>query len=98
MKGLGVILAVVATAVIYAAFDRESGIPSWLRLREQLDASEWRIGELRREIDALRAEATALRDDSFAIERAIREDLDLARPGETVVRFHPAQDSNPRFP
>jgi cell division protein FtsB len=39
------------------------------------------------ETHALRAEIEALESQPFALERAIREDLELARPGETVVRF-----------
>ena len=42
--------------------------------------------------------AQNLEDDPFEIERAIREDLEWARAGETVVRIPGAPDSNPRFP
>ena len=48
------------------------------------------------EHEALEAQRAELEDDRFALERAIREDLDLARPGETVVRFEAAGPSLPR--
>ena len=48
------------------------------------------------ELSPLEEETEALRTDPFAIESAIREDLQLARPGETVVRL--IGDTTPRIP
>lgn len=98
VRGLLVIPALVAAAVVYAAFDADSGIRAWLYLRADLEASQTRIEEIRREIRALSRDAADLESDAFAIESAIREDLKLARPGEVVVRFGPGEVSNPRFP
>ena len=67
--------------------DSESGLRSWLRLRGDLRAAEARIETLRSQITSLEEETEALRSDPIAIESAIREDLHLARPGETVVRL-----------
>ena len=67
-------------------------------MRADLAASNTRIEEIRGEIRALRRDAVVLENDAFAIESAIREDLKLARPGETVVRFSGGEVSNPRFP
>jgi cell division protein FtsB len=44
------------------------------------------VAELEARIESREGEAAALRSDPLALERAIREDLGLARPGETVVR------------
>ena len=76
--------------------DGEAGFRTWLRLRGDLRAAEARIATLRDEIAALEEETEALRNDPFAIESAIREDLQLARPGEAVVRL--IGDTTPRIP
>lgn len=59
----------------------------WLELRQELRESERRISQLQSEAKTLQSEIEALEDDPLAVERAIREVLKLARPGETVVRF-----------
>jgi len=51
--------------------------------RSRVSAREAEVGRLTEEIAALDA-------DALAIERAIREDLELALPGEWVVRFRPS--------
>lgn len=88
--------AIVAAALAAAAIDSEAGFRAWLRLRQDLRAAELRIEALRGEIGALEKQAEALRSDSLAIESAIREDLHLARPGETVVIL--LSDTTPRIP
>jgi cell division protein FtsB len=98
MRGLLLIPALVAAALVYAAFDADSGIRTWLQMRADLEVSHARIEEIRGEIHALQRDAVELENDAFAIESAIREDLKLARPGELVVRFAGGEVSNPRFP
>jgi cell division protein FtsB len=71
----------------WSAVDERSGLPAWRRLRADLVAARTRIEILRGEIEALRREAEALESDELALERAIREDLGLARPGESVIRL-----------
>jgi cell division protein FtsB len=87
---LACILAVIGLIVGSLFGDR-----GMLHLLEQQKATE----ELERQLDDLRAEnarlATeirALKTDPHAIERLAREDLGLARPGETVflIREEPA--------
>ena len=67
--------------------DQKSGLPAWLRLQDELAASQARIAALSARAETLRSEIAALEKDPFALERAIREELGLARPGERVVRF-----------
>ena len=98
MKRFLLIPALVAVALGYAVFDEESGIRAWLRMRADLASSRVRIDEVRREIRALRRETALLESDPFAIESAIREDLELARSGELVVRLTAPEGTNPRFP
>jgi cell division protein FtsB len=88
--------AIVALVLAAAMLDGEAGLGTWLRLRGDLRAAEARIETLRDEIAVLEDETESLRSDSFAIEAAIREDLHLARPGETVVRL--LGEPSPRIP
>ena len=74
-------------AVGVAALDPKAGFRSWWQLRADLAAAEGRIGELREQVAARRDEATGLEGDDFRIERAIRQDLGWARPGEIVLRL-----------
>ncbi len=87
---------------LLAVVDRHAGLGTWLELRGELRASRIRIDRLHREVEALRAEVRALERDPFSLERAIREDLDLAKPGEVIVRFGSKTarglGSNSRFP
>lgn len=88
--------AVLATAAGIALLDAEAGVETWLSLREEARISRARIGVLEGEIERLSAEIAALDSGDLALERAIREDLELARPGEWVVRFWaPAPDGAP---
>ncbi len=67
--------------------DHDSGVGAWLQLRKDLNASHDRIDALAQEIAMLRSEIALLETDEFKLEQAIREELELARPGEIVVRF-----------
>ena len=59
----------------------------WFELRAERRKSENRISQLRFEVKNLQTKVEALEHDPLAMERAIREVLELARPGETVIRF-----------
>lgn len=79
-------LAIVASAVAIAVADDETGVRAWRNTRSDLANAQARVAELEARIESREGEAAALRSDPLALERAIREDLGLARPGETVVR------------
>jgi cell division protein FtsB len=98
VKLLLIIPALLSAALIYLSADRGTGLSAWMRDRASLENSEEQIARLEAEIVRLKAEVGRLESDPFAIERAIREDLEWARGGETVVRIPGALDSNPRFP
>ena len=98
MKALWLVAVGVLAALTIALMDQESGLGTWLRLRGELEASRARIAKLESEIVELRGEAEALENDPFAEERAIRERLGLARPGEVVVRFARGKTPSTRFP
>ena len=96
----GVVLAlgVVAVSVFATLRDDESGLRAWWALRGDLRAAEARIERLRGEVADLERHRGGLAEDPFALERAIRERLELARPGETVVRLSPREMATPRIP
>ena len=69
-----------------------------MRQRADLENSDERIAKLEAENTRLKQEIESLERDAFAIERAIREDLEYARVGETVIRVPDEPDSNARIP
>jgi len=92
MRYLGIPI-LLAAALAAAWLDPDAGLRTWWHLRSDVRAAEDRIAALRAEVEALRSEARALRSDPSAQERAIREELGWARPGETVVRWPGPQKS-----
>jgi cell division protein FtsB len=85
MRPVLLAVALVCAAIGYAWIVPESGFPTWLRLRDEVTQAEDRIHTLERQNTVLRDEVAALRVDSFAQERAVREELGWVRPGETLV-------------
>jgi cell division protein FtsB len=81
------VVAILAIAVAHAVVDNEAGLGMWLDLRDEAFAARERVAVLEHDVERLTTEIAALGTDPLAIERAIREDLELARPGEWVVRF-----------
>jgi cell division protein FtsB len=79
-------VALVCAVFAYAWLVPESGFPTWLRLRDEVEQAEVRIHELEQQNEELRAEVNALASDPFAQERAVRESLGWSRAGEVVVR------------
>jgi cell division protein FtsB len=82
---------VIAMLAVSALLDQDSGVAIWLELREDLASSTARVDLLVAQNDSLRSEIELLEADPTAIDRAIREELDLALPGEVVFRFRPTR-------
>jgi len=80
-------MCVIAILAVSALMDDESGVGIWGELREDLSESSARVARLRHENDAMRREIEMLEAEPAALDRAIREELDVALPGEVVVRF-----------
>ena len=93
VRGIWLIPALVVAVGIYAAIDDGSGLRNWLRLRGDLEVSRERIEGLRDEVALLSQEAERLQNQTFALEQAIREELEYTRPGETLVRLPRATKS-----
>lgn len=98
MRGLSWIPAILGIAVVAAWLDPDSGFGRWLDLRAELEVAEHRIAGLETRLARLRLDAGAMRNDEFAIESAIREDLSYARRGETVLRLRAGDHPKPWNP
>jgi cell division protein FtsB len=87
------IIAVIALVVGSLFGDR--GILQLLRQRERTEALARDIEQLREQNRALAEEIAALRRDPASIERLAREELGLARPGESVFVLRDAPQAQP---
>ncbi len=87
VKALTAGMVLIAIVVASALLDEKTGLQIWRELRADLEDSRARVDALGRENRFLRQEISALEAGPEALERAIREDLGLVRPGEIVVRF-----------
>lgn len=87
VRAFGLGIAAIVILGLSALLDDESGVGVWLELSGDLSRSESRIDALEDRNDAMRREIAMLEAEPSAIDRAIREELDLALPGEIIVRF-----------
>ena len=97
MKRIALALGIVLVAAIWAVVDPSAGVRTWWDLRSQLGEAEARAAKARGELAELERKVERLGADPLAVEAAIRADLGLARPGETIVRAVPTapRPSNP---
>lgn len=95
IASLAGVLGVLAISGCIALTDSEFGIGTWLELRSAERVARERVASREREVERLRGEVEALASDPLAMHRAIREDLELALPGEVVVRFLPQVAEGP---
>lgn len=82
-----VVRVAIGAALVVGFADSETGLRAWWELRGELTQARDRVEQLRETNESLLTEVQDLRRDRWALERAIREDLGLARPGEAIVRF-----------
>ena len=78
-------VACVLLIMIVTALFGKKGVMDLRRTRQALAAREDRIRTLEAERDRLEAEIRRLESDPRAVEKAAREKLGLAAPGEKVV-------------
>jgi cell division protein FtsB len=90
LKALCLGTLLIALCALLALLDGESGLGIWHELRVDLEASRARVEDLVAENEALRREIALLEADPTAMDRMIREELDMALPGEVVVHFFAA--------
>jgi len=96
LRKKAVILAsiIVVVGLLVGSLFGDRGILQLISQRERADALAREIEQLRADNSRLAADIGALRHDPAAIERIAREELGLARPGETVfaIREEPSAD------
>jgi cell division protein FtsB len=98
VRTLGLGVCVIAILAVSALLDHDSGVGIWLELRGDLSASEARVARLVDQTESMRREIEMLEAEPAALDRAIREELDVALPGEIVVRFTRPERSGERVP
>ena len=79
-------------ALIVGSMFGDRGMLHLITERQRADALRQEIASLHEENLRLYAEIRELRTDPSAVERIAREELGLARPGETVFLLREAQD------
>ena len=88
----------IAMALAAALLDRDAGLFELVDLRSDRLEARARVDSLRREVRRLERESQDLVADPVALERALREDLGMARSGEIVVRWPVSSRGNTRIP
>ncbi len=80
------LVAVGVTALSLAGFGA-SGFIRVLRAKEEIQALEREVATLRAHSEVLAKTIECLRSDPLCIEKSAREDLGMAREGETILKF-----------
>jgi len=88
-KAAGLASAIALIALVVGSLFGDRGILHLMTQRQRAEALARELDSLRDENARLAAEIAALRTDPDAIERIAREELGLARPGETVFLIRP---------
>ena len=83
-KAAGLASAIALIALLVGSLFGDRGILHLVAQRERAVVLARELDSLRAENERLAADIAALRTDPAAIERIAREELGLARPGETV--------------
>jgi cell division protein FtsB len=95
-KAAGLAAAVALIALVVGSLFGDRGILHLMTQRERAQMLAREIEALRDENARLSGDIAALRTDPAAIERIAREELGLARPGETVFLIRDAPSASPR--
>ena len=87
VRSFWLISALFAAALTLAITDRESGLPMWEHQQGTGQEAHQRKQQRRFEAKTQQTKGAAMGHDPAGRERAIREGVEWARPGETVIRF-----------
>jgi cell division protein FtsB len=80
-------------AAYYAFFGGEYSLLELRRARAEIQSQEQELFLLKEEVEALRARADSLENDSATIERLARERFGMIREGEVLYRTTEPNDS-----
>ena len=75
----------VSAAFMINALVGENGLLGRIKAKRDYEVLSQELATLRHENNLMREQARRLKDDPSAIEEAARRDLNLIRPGETLV-------------
>ena len=85
VKALVVIIGMALIALLVHTIYGEGGYMDLRRQRSEFEELQLRMETLEEENRRLAAEIKELRENPDAIERVARENLKMARPGETII-------------
>ncbi len=93
---LVVFLAAIDLLLFRAVFLSSKGLQGYQNKRRQVAVLEEKVTQLRKEVQKLYLQTQKFKEDTLYAERFLRQNLDLIRDDEIVVRFTPTQrDSSP---
>ena len=95
MKRRFTILWILVGLLLLFAFLYLPGLSRFEELRLEEDRLSKELTELNQKIGKLREEKELLRKDQDYLEKVIREELGLVRPGEMVYKLVPEDKENP---
>lgn len=90
--------AVLSVVFLFSFFFSEEGISELHRTQKRVTALETEIERLEAENERLEATLNDLDKSTFTVERIAREDLGMARPGETVYRVSDPDETDTAKP
>ena len=88
--------AVLTVVFLFSFFFSEEGLSELHQTQKRVTELEGEIGRLEADNERLRATLQDLEESTFTVERIAREDLGMARPGETVYKLPDDDDSDPQ--
>ena len=95
MKRRFIYLWIGIALLVLFAFLYLPGLSRYYALRQEELRLEKELGALDREIKGLKEEKDLLEKDQEYLEKVIREELGLVRPGEMVYKLVPEKKSRP---
>ena len=95
MKRRFTILWVIVGLLILFAFLYLPGLSRYQELRQEEERLSKELVDLDQKIQKLHEEKELLRHDQAYLEKVIREELGLVRPGEMVYKLVPEDKENP---
>jgi cell division protein FtsB len=88
---IAALIVMAAALIVHEIFGQNGYLALW-KQKQEYQALEQQIEQLRQENQALEKQVKALRSDPKAIEKVARDDMRLARPGEIIYTL-PEKDA-----
>ena len=98
MKRRFTVLWIIVGFLILFAFLYLPGLSRLQELRSEEERLSKELGEINQKIQKLEEEKNLLQKDQDYLEKVVREELGLVRPGEMVYKLVPEEKSKPKPP